>query len=99
MNLNGMLTETRNQSSLSALIVQLIFCIVFLVYSMNAIAAGVCKSDKSDIAEDMQKINEKLSVKYGSFDFQKSTHIQTNYEVLEKSMMNRSLKLTALCHF
>ena len=99
MNLNGMLTETRNQSNLSPLIVQLIFCIVFLVYSMNAIAAGVCKSDKSDIAEDMQKINEKLSVKYGSFDFQKSTHIQTNYEVLEKSMMNRSLKLTALCHF
>ncbi len=48
--------------------------IVIQVISISAYADGTCSLNKSDIAEDMQKIVEKLSVKYGKAGFQNAAY-------------------------
>ena len=41
----------------------------------------------------MQKIYEKLAVKYGSLDFQKTAHVQSDYKILEKIYDEQELKV------
>ncbi len=54
--------------------------IVIQLIVVSARAAGTCSFDKSDITEDMKKINQKLALKYGSSGFRKANFTQTDVE-------------------
>ena len=73
--------------------------LAILLITLNVRAAGTCLSDKSDIREDTQKIIEKLSIKYGTSNFQKATNIEKNYEVLEKIYDEQELKVDRSASF
>ena len=48
--------------------------IVIQLIATSAYADGTCLLNRSDIADDMEKINEKLAVKYPNSGFQNSSH-------------------------
>ena len=59
-----------------------------LLIGINAQAAGTCLADKSDISEDMRKINAKLDIKYSHSAFQNNAEREMQY--LTKFTMNKN---------
>ena len=63
-------------------LIKVSFAIAFTLLVQPAFAVGTCEADKSDIAEDMQKITEKLTVKYGSSSLQKPAFTKDDLEAI-----------------
>lgn len=78
-----------SQNTTAQNILKIIKAIIFIQFIMlNARAAGTCLLDKSDIAEDMKKINQKLSVKYPTSGFQNVALSQTDLnKIYDKQLL------------
>ena len=57
---------------------RVLIAIFMFLSTMEAQAAGTCLADKTDIAADMQKITQKLNLKYGNLKLQQVNGLKTD---------------------